>query len=485
MNSRLTVTGSFFLKRSSDFYFYLFLSFLSGILLATSFIPFYPWAIFFAWIPCWWSLFYSRTIFQKIFLIVLQQFVFHFISCHWLFQTSQKFFDTGFISSSLILLAFSLFAGYHYWLATFTFHFAKKKLNSPNVILVLPILFSLSEILLPRIFPWNLGHTWLYADWSSYLIAREIGFSGISLIILVINGLLLLFLLNRRFFLAFVSFIFCLSLLAMSNSFFSKNQSISNTKKLRILAVQANISNSTKSLSERGQLFEKKKISDQYIQMTFQGLKKYGPVDFIIWPETASPTPLNFGENTNYFHKRLLKFVKKIKTPLITGAYFQRTNDSILQNALFFIHPNGTKKHYSKQILFPFGEYIPGSQHFPFLKGLFSSFMEFESGSTSPMIFFKDLLWGPQICYEGIFSQKNRSSADILINVTNDSWFDSFFEPKQHLYLNLASAIEQKKPLIRVSNNGHSIALDHTGRLLSKTPLNQKAIQYWEIPLKQ
>jgi apolipoprotein N-acyltransferase len=67
----------------------------------------------------------------------------------------------------------------------------------------------------------------------------------------------------------------------------------------------------------------------------------------------------------------------------------------------------------------------------------------------------------PIICYEVLFSDLVRhflnstnNKAQILVNLTNDSWYGDTSEPKQHLYLAKWRALEFQIPLIRSTNTG-------------------------------
>ena len=71
---------------------------------------------------------------------------------------------------------------------------------------------------------------------------------------------------------------------------------------------------------------------------------------------------------------------------------------------------------------------------------------------------------GPQICYEGLFDWFGRAlaneGAQVIMNITNDSWYGTWEEPFQHGYMTLARAVEVRRPLVRSTNTGlSSVAL--------------------------
>ncbi|MEN0060107.1 MAG: nitrilase-related carbon-nitrogen hydrolase, partial [Bdellovibrio sp.] len=90
----------------------------------------------------------------------------------------------------------------------------------------------------------------------------------------------------------------------------------------------------------------------------------------------------------------------------------------------------------------------------------------------------EEIHWGGQVCYEGLDPAFSRGlaekGADILVNVTNDSWFGRPSEPLQHLYMTLARAIETRRPLVRSTNTGISTVALASGEVLSASPVHEE-----------
>ena len=130
---------------------------------------------------------------------------------------------------------------------------------------------------------------------------------------------------------------------------------------------------------------------------------------------------------------------------------------------MFFIEPQSglLSDFYSKSVLLPFGEYIPGAERFPFFKKILPVLSTYNSGTQSvSTYFFLGINWGPQICYEGLFPQKSYLSAkqgsQVLINLTSDRPFESKFEAEQHFRATAARSIEFRIPMIRVADSGYN-----------------------------
>lgn len=96
---------------------------------------------------------------------------------------------------------------------------------------------------------------------------------------------------------------------------------------------------------------------------------------------------------------------------------------------------------------------------------------------------------GPQICYEGLYPWFSRglskAGAEIFVNVTNDSWFGTYFEPRQHLYMTLARAIEFRRPLLRSTNTGITTAILANGEILEMSPMGKEWFGQFNVPYRR
>ncbi|MNS61549.1 Apolipoprotein N-acyltransferase [compost metagenome] len=186
--------------------------------------------------------------------------------------------------------------------------------------------------------------------------------------------------------------------------------------------------------------------------------------------------------------------------PLMTGAYSVERNDeepkkSIYYNSLFLVDPNanGLDAPYRKTQLLAFGEYLPLSERFPFLLTVVPWVSNFGRGQGPDVLTLQHrdepVNFGAQICYEGLYPEFTRGlaekGANILVNVTNDSWFWQPSEPQQHLYMTLARAIEVRRHLIRSTNTGISTAILADGEVLQKSPLHKEWVGDFVIRYKK
>ena len=60
--------------------------------------------------------------------------------------------------------------------------------------------------------------------------------------------------------------------------------------------------------------------------------------------------------------------------------------------------------------------------------------------------------------------------AELLINITSDSWFGRTLAPHQHHFIAAFRAIENRRFLIRATNTGLSGVVDPLGRTIASIP---------------
>jgi apolipoprotein N-acyltransferase len=78
----------------------------------------------------------------------------------------------------------------------------------------------------------------------------------------------------------------------------------------------------------------------------------------------------------------------------------------------------------------------------------------------------------PYICYEIVYPDlvaQTARDADLLITISNDSWFGDSIGPLQHLQMAQMRALENGRYLIRGTNNGVSAIINHRGEIISAT----------------
>ncbi|MGA0838345.1 MAG: apolipoprotein N-acyltransferase [Pseudomonadales bacterium] len=131
---------------------------------------------------------------------------------------------------------------------------------------------------------------------------------------------------------------------------------------------------------------------------------------------------------------------------------------------------------YLKHHLVPFGEYVPLES---WLRGLIAFFDLPMSGFSSgpkdvpPLDLGHGLRGAMAICYEIVYPELVRRSArnaDVLLTVSNDTWFGRSIGPLQHLEMAQMRALENGRWLLRATNNGVTAIVDAKGVVRARLP---------------
>ncbi|NBX86788.1 MAG: apolipoprotein N-acyltransferase [Proteobacteria bacterium] len=138
---------------------------------------------------------------------------------------------------------------------------------------------------------------------------------------------------------------------------------------------------------------------------------------------------------------------------------------------------------YDKQLLVPFGEYIPFRGWLEAilpspLRTISQSRLDYTHGQLDPRIMTPAGVAVALVCYEGIFPwfvARHSAGARYLLNVTNDNWFTGTIALYQHSALARLRAVETGLPLVRVANTGLTVVYDGMGREVVRLPINTAA----------
>ena len=154
-------------------------------------------------------------------------------------------------------------------------------------------------------------------------------------------------------------------------------------------------------------------------------------------------------------------------------------NQKKTHRTLSWINSTGqAKAMYHKNILVPFGEYLPLYQHLSFLYDFFNiPVSNLDAGEHNTFFHPDGMTIAPVICRESLnfqlVGEKIGASGKgkILVVVSQDGWYgDSLIQVTQHSNVTNLRAIENRTPLVHVIANGPSYAITATGDLLFKSP---------------
>lgn len=191
--------------------------------------------------------------------------------------------------------------------------------------------------------------------------------------------------------------------------------------------------------------------------------------DILVWPEAAIP---NYYQNARGFLDPIAEQAAIADTTLITGIPYRPPGTTQYHNSIVAL--GAGQGVYHKQRLVPFGEYVPLEG---VLRGLIAFFdLPMSAFSAGPEeqapLEAGAFRVAPYICYEIVYPDlvaRNARNADLLITISNDSWFGDSIGPLQHLQMAQMRALENGRYLIRGTNNGVSAIIDHRGQIVAGT----------------
>ena len=140
---------------------------------------------------------------------------------------------------------------------------------------------------------------------------------------------------------------------------------------------------------------------------------------------------------------------------------------------------------YDKIRLLPFGEYVPLPRWFPgawLLTGLVG---DFTPGAKYPLMPLGAARGGVFICFESAFPAIARTfareGADVLINISNDGYLGRTPVLRQHLANAVFRAVENQRPVVRVTNTGITALITPRGEVLDATDSFEPAVRTWVV----
>jgi apolipoprotein N-acyltransferase len=241
------------------------------------------------------------------------------------------------------------------------------------------------------------------------------------------------------------------------------------TKPLRVAAVQSNV--------PQDQKFDPqftRRIFDQFRRLSEIALRSNPPPDLLVWPESSMPGPVLADQES---HKFVMDLAGSADTDLLLGTIDVDGRD--FYNAALLISDGGERVQiYRKVHLVPFGEYVPGRHTVPLLAQIVGDQVpgDFKEGREHTVFTLTngDVHVAPLICFEDTIGELTRQfvlpsetspGANLLVDVTNDGWFQRSAGSHQHLANAIFRCVETRRPMIRAANTGVTCFINQFGRV--------------------
>lgn len=209
--------------------------------------------------------------------------------------------------------------------------------------------------------------------------------------------------------------------------------------------------------------------------------------DLIVWPENSLP----FLMDANADRKDVLRGLARERgAALLVGgsrsAKAEGGRTLVFNSAFLFPADGGEPEVYDKRVLLPYVEHVPDWVA-PFLA---SPWQGAYAPGTGPGLFtVKGWRIAPLLCLEAIYPGESASrvadGADLLVNLSNDSWFDDGAGPQQDFALALLRAAETRRPMVRVATTGVSALVGQDGLVAWSLPPKTGAVALLDVPPAQ
>jgi apolipoprotein N-acyltransferase len=207
---------------------------------------------------------------------------------------------------------------------------------------------------------------------------------------------------------------------------------------------------------------------DELERLSVAPLADGKPVGLVVWPEVPAP----FEMQDPKFAARALRIGQKTGNGFLVGVVDWKAQPGegwhAFNSAALMDPARGETFLYDKIHLVPFSEYLPWSQ-FAFVRRITLQVGNFKPGTEYKVGKLPDgRRFCVYICYEAVFPGEVRNfvtgGAELLVNISNDGWFGRTAAPEQHLEMARVRAIENRRWLLRCTNNGFTVAVDPYGR---------------------
>ena len=480
------------LKNQMRFYFS---PFLAGLILGTSYIPFPPWGIFFYLVP--FLLFAERQ--KKLVPLLVGGGIMHITTALIIFHSGVYLIHSYLVMSwwsSVLLFSFFLVLFTYPTLISLTiWHYFRLwilKVCPPHpfreciIWMALPCYGLLCARLCPVIFEASFGYTFLYAGLPVFQTAEVWGFQFLHTLTVLFNLPFYLIYKNGNSKISWkagagFAVLFCaLNIWGM----WLKVRLPLTDKKARVLMVQPNIPPKRHHSEEYKLQSYREIVVHTHNHLLYQ--QSFAPIDFVLWPEGSLLYTLPRDMKSDQIH--LQKAIKKSQVPYVVTAMGWGEEGGT--NSIFVFDKDGNlvEGPYNKSILLAFGEYMPADSFLP-MKTWFPAVKQrlIRGQGENRVIDLDGLSLGFSICYEAVYDFYVRENSknprpDILINSSNDAWFGTWMAPRQNLYASLSRAIENRLPLVRITNSGKSAIMSRNGDLLFETHSNEEVFSARDVP---
>ena len=474
--------------------------------------PMPPWRSVFAWfalVPLLWAVLSAerdgeRHPLRRAFLLGYACGVLWYMgNCYWIYDTMLMYGDMPPAVALLLLIGFSLVLGLYFGIFGCGVLLVRRVTGSTRLALVFtPFLWTALELAGARItsVPWDqLGYSQVDNGFVNQL-APWTGVYGITFLLVAFNALAAGSLILRRRTISGPLTGISLAVIAVGATWFDKYPPASPTTATAVL-IQPNLDVANTGYWQGPGEWNAHMV--QFTQLAGEDCKSYiagipqtgAPVqqmacqntpahpDLVVWPESPAP----YFESDPRFQHSIAQIARTEDAPLLVngiGSTLSPSENGWLDyvSAIAFNAHGQEIGRYDKMHLVPFGEHVPFPKLLFFahkLTGKVSAFTPGDARRVFPLTSANGDThrYGVFICYEAVFAGEVRQfaklGAEVFVNLSDDGWYGDTSAPWQHLNMARMRAIENRRWLLRDTNNGVTAVIDPYGRVRQSIPRHQ------------
>jgi len=205
--------------------------------------------------------------------------------------------------------------------------------------------------------------------------------------------------------------------------------------------------------------------AEQHLQVISDALD----ARLVVWPEL--PAPFYYYDDPVFREEAQL--IARKHGYFLFGTVAHTPKGQPLNSAVLLGPQGDVVGRYDKVNLVPFGEFVPPL--FSFVNRVTQEAGDFAPGHEIKVLPQPPNELGVFICYESAFPdfvrQFARNGATVFFNLSNDGYFGHSAAREQHLLLVRMRAVENRRFIVRSTNDGITASIDPAGRIVRKLPL--------------
>lgn len=208
---------------------------------------------------------------------------------------------------------------------------------------------------------------------------------------------------------------------------------------------------------------------ERYLELTREAQRAEPAL--VLWPELAVQFP--FAARPDLWRK-ISEMSRSLDADLLIGAPHARTRLLVYEqlNSAFLVRAGRISDRHDKVALMPFSETRPPALPIgrdAYLAGLELRPLNSQSGELG-------VLLCSELLHPALARRLVGAGAQLLVNPSNDDWFDSRGAADHQVAVAVFRAVENRRPVLRPSTNGRAAIIDAHGRLLAVAPYREPAV---------